>query len=64
LEYSIKQVLAGIDDVAGMGVISRMRGEYEVLWNITMDKFRNAPGKNEASNRKRLSLLTLLYSTG
>jgi hypothetical protein len=28
-----------------------------------MDKLRNAPGKNESSNRKRLGLLVSLYST-
>jgi len=28
-----------------------------------MDKFRNASGKNESSNRKRFSLLISLYST-
>jgi hypothetical protein len=28
-----------------------------------MDKLRNAPGKNESSNRKQFSLLASLYST-
>ena len=65
LEYWIDLIAAGLLNVFGVweghlayaSEISGGRG------NVTIRGFCNAPGRNESSNRKRYSLLKLVYTS-